>query len=126
MNLAAENFSLHDIFIYGFTLKSKPPCGMELAAKKIYTENSCLTRAVGKNLTVSSVNFTRRQPLLRVAKPRAEHPGTGLFRGNNENKLGGGGDVRLVKSKYSSSMTTRAIVVPGWRFLSCRNSSGHL
>jgi AraC-like DNA-binding protein len=62
---------------------------MELAAKKLYTEDTRLMRPAGKSLIVSSINFTCRQPLGNITKGKTEHSYAGLFCRNNGNNMGG-------------------------------------
>ncbi|MDR0583298.1 MAG: AraC family transcriptional regulator [Treponema sp.] len=89
MNSSAKNFSLHDLFIYGFPLESKIAGNgsMELTAEKNFTEDACRVRPAGKSLVVRSINLTYLRPFERSIKEEPSY--AGLFRRNNKKNTGG-------------------------------------
>lgn len=89
---SAENFSLHDLFTYGFPLNSNIAGNgnMELSAKKFHAEDTYLMKPVGKSLIINLINFTCRQPLGHITKWKKEHSYAGLFHRNSEDNMGGG------------------------------------
>jgi AraC-like DNA-binding protein len=101
MNLAAKDFSLHDLFIYGFPLKSKIAGNgnMKLMPKQFYAEATRLMKPAGKSLLVSSINFTCRKPPGNSTKRKSEHSYAGLFIGSSENNMGGGGGYIIGTNK---------------------------
>jgi AraC-like DNA-binding protein len=93
VNSAAKSSSLHDLFIYGFSPKSKIAGkeNGEPAGRESYTEDACLVRPAGKSLIVRSINFTCRRSLGHIVK--GEPPYAGLFRRSNKNNMEGNGYI---------------------------------
>jgi AraC-like DNA-binding protein len=101
MSLAAKSFSLRDIFIYGFPLKSKIAGNesVELTGQeKFYAEDTYLMRPAGAGLIVSSINFTCRQPPGYTTKGKTEYSYADCFCRISENNMGGRGGYIIGKA----------------------------